>query len=58
MTGMPINCGRTDKTGRLTINKKAILDPSDVIAYRDASKLSAEDWSRRYELQGSSDGQR
>ena len=44
--------------GRLTINKKAILDPSDVIAYRDASKLSAEDWSRRYELQGSSDGQR
>ncbi len=44
--------------GRLTINKKAILDPSDVIAYRDASKLSQEDWSRRYERRGADDGQR
>lgn len=43
--------------GRLTINKKVVLDPSDVIAYRDASKLSPDDWSRRYELQGTADGQ-
>ena len=44
--------------GRLTINKKGVLDPADVIAYRDASKLSPEDWSRRYELQGADDGKR
>jgi len=44
--------------GRLTINKKGVLDPADVIAYRDASKLSPEDWSSRYELQGTGDGKR
>lgn len=44
--------------GRLTINKKVVLHPSDVIAYRDASKLSPDEWSRRYELAGAADGQR
>jgi hypothetical protein len=44
--------------GRLTINKKVVLDPSEVIAYRDASKLSPDDWSRRYDLSGGADGQR
>lgn len=44
--------------GRLTINKKVVLDPSEVAAYRDASKLSPDDWSRRYELSGDADGQR
>jgi hypothetical protein len=44
--------------GRLTINKKVVLDPSEVIAYRDAAKLSPDDWSRRYELSGDADGQR
>lgn len=44
--------------GRLTINKKVVLDPSDVNAYRDATKLSPEGWSRRYEAPGVADGQR
>lgn len=44
--------------GRLTINKKVVLDPSEVAAYRDASKLSPDDWSRRYEMSGDADGQR
>lgn len=44
--------------GRLTINKKVILEPSEVNAYRDAAKLSQEDWSRRYEALGTADGQR
>lgn len=44
--------------GRLTINKKVVLDPADVNAYREATKLSPEDWSRRYDAQGASDGQR
>lgn len=44
--------------GRLTINKKIVLDASEVIAYREASSLSADEWSRRYELSGAADGKR
>jgi hypothetical protein len=44
--------------GRLTINKKVILDPAQMGAYRDATNLSLADWTRRYEPQGVVDGQR
>lgn len=44
--------------GRLTINKKVVLDPAEVAEYRTASKLSPEEWARRYELPGAPDGQR
>jgi hypothetical protein len=44
--------------GRLTINKKVVLDSSEVIAYRDACKLSFDDWSRHYELPAGAHGQR
>lgn len=44
--------------GRLTINKKVVLDPHEVAAYREASKLNLDDWTRRYELSGANDGQR
>lgn len=44
--------------GRLTINKKVVLEAADVTACRAATKLSQEDWSRRYEVQDASDGQR
>lgn len=42
--------------GRLTINKKVILDKPEVSAFRDASKLSQDDWSRRYEGAGATNG--
>lgn len=42
--------------GRLTINKKVVLGSDDVNAYREAAKLSTEDWSRRYDGQGGSHG--
>lgn len=41
--------------GRLTVNKKVVLDSSEVVAYRDAAKMNPEDWSRRYELLDGSD---
>jgi len=44
--------------GRLTINKKVVLDQSDVAAYRDAAGLSLDDWARRYESSGADEGQR
>lgn len=44
--------------GRFTINKKIILDSTEVAAYRDATKLSSEEWARRYEEQGAVNGQR
>lgn len=44
--------------GRLTINKKVILDPAQMGAYRDATKLSSTDWSNRYDPQGVVNGQR
>lgn len=44
--------------GRLTINKKIVLDSAEVDSYRDATKLNQEDWSRRYDAEGGSDGQR
>lgn len=44
--------------GRLTINKKVVLDAADVTAYRHGTRLAEADWCRRYEAEGTTDGQR
>lgn len=44
--------------GRLTINKKVILEASDVAAYRRGAGLTEAEWQQRYEAEGTSNGQR
>lgn len=44
--------------GRLTINKKVVLDSAEVAAYRRGTGLAEADWQQRYEAEGTSDGQR
>jgi hypothetical protein len=44
--------------GRLTINKKVVLEATEVSAYRRGTGLSDADWQQRYEAEGVSDGQR
>ncbi|MBV5285934.1 MAG: hypothetical protein JZU45_07615 [Methyloversatilis discipulorum] len=44
--------------GRLTINKKVVLDSTEVAAYRRGTGLADDDWQQRYEAEGVSDGQR
>lgn len=42
--------------GRLTVNKKIVLSAVELAVYRECSKVSEEDWLRRYELSGAIDG--
>ena len=44
--------------GRLTINKKVVLDAADLEAVRKATQLSQEAWDRRYGGQGAVDAKR
>lgn len=44
--------------GRLTVNKKVVLDKSDTAALRSSVGLANEDWLRRYGLKEDSRGQR
>lgn len=44
--------------GRLTINKKVVLEAADVAAYRRGSCLADADWQQRYETEGGSSGKR
>lgn len=44
--------------GRLTINKKVVLEATDVAAYRRGTGLTEADWQQRYEAEGASNGQR
>lgn len=44
--------------GRLTINKKVVLEATEVSAYRRGTGLWDADWQQRYEAEGVSDGQR
>jgi hypothetical protein len=44
--------------GRLTINKKVVLDSAEVTAYRRGTGLTEADWQQRYEPEGASNGKR
>lgn len=44
--------------GRLTINKKVVLEAAEVSAYRRVTGLSDADWQQRYETEVASSGQR
>lgn len=44
--------------GRLTINKKVVLEAADVAAYRRGTALTEAEWQQRYEAEGASSGQR
>lgn len=44
--------------GRLTINKKVVLESAEVTAYRRGTGLTEADWQQRYETEGASNGER
>lgn len=44
--------------GRLTINKKVVLEAADVAVYRHGTGLTEAEWQQRYEAEGASSGQR